>query len=99
MMLIYNNINIYIFQAMVKQEDESNVMYEGESDDTMEEDCCGHTQDGSVDSRGKPALKKKSGGWVAGIIILGMSSHSMYYVPYLKETMDRIFTCMKAASN
>jgi hypothetical protein len=86
---------------MVKQEDERSVkmdvMYEGESDDTMEELCCGRTQDGSVDFRGKPALKRKSGGWLAGIIILGMLSHSMYYVPYLKETMDRILTCTKTS--
>ncbi|KAF3340473.1 protein NRT1/ PTR FAMILY 7.3-like isoform X1 [Carex littledalei] len=60
---------------MMKQEDEMkvkmDVMYEEEeSDEAMEEVCCGHTEDGSVDFRGKPALKNKSGRWFAGIIIL-----------------------------
>ncbi|KAJ4811588.1 Protein NRT1/ PTR FAMILY 5.1 [Rhynchospora pubera] len=62
--------------AMVKQEDQKNVKIdvtygEGEKEDAMEEEfSCGHTQDGTVDFRGKPAIKNKSGGWLAGIIIL-----------------------------
>lgn len=74
-----------IIQEMMKQEEERkvkmDVMYhEEESDDAMEEVCCGHTQDGSVNFRGKPALKNKSGRWFAGIIILGTLSQSIYLI-------------------
>ena len=36
--------------------------------ETKERDVC--TLDGTVDWHGQPAIKSKSGGWVAGIIIL-----------------------------
>lgn len=31
-----------------------------------------YTQDGSVDRHGRPAIKAKSGGWQAGILLLGI---------------------------
>lgn len=31
-----------------------------------------YTQDGSVDRHGRPAVKAKSGGWQAGILLLGI---------------------------
>ncbi|XP_038975158.1 protein NRT1/ PTR FAMILY 7.3-like [Phoenix dactylifera] len=34
------------------------------------EDCCDYTLDGSVDLRGRPAVKGSSGGWVSGILLL-----------------------------
>jgi hypothetical protein len=34
--------------------------------------CCEYTLDGSVDMKGRPAVKGKSGGWLAGALILGI---------------------------
>lgn len=34
-------------------------------------ECCDYTLDGSVDLRGSPAIKGSSGGWVAGVLLLG----------------------------
>jgi hypothetical protein len=34
--------------------------------------CCEYTLDGSVDIKGRPAVKGKSGGWLAGALILGI---------------------------
>lgn len=34
--------------------------------------CCEYTLDGSVDIKGRPAIKGKSGGWLAGALILGI---------------------------
>ena len=42
--------------------------------DSCSEMC---TMDGSVDSKGRPASKKKTGGWLAGSLLLGNS------LPYL----------------
>jgi hypothetical protein len=36
-----------------------------------EEKLCEYTLDGSVDIKGRPAVKGKSGGWLAGGLILG----------------------------
>ncbi|XP_010919866.1 protein NRT1/ PTR FAMILY 7.3 isoform X2 [Elaeis guineensis] len=33
-------------------------------------ECCDYTLDGSVDLRGRPAVKGSSGGWVTGILLL-----------------------------
>ncbi|XP_072966329.1 protein NRT1/ PTR FAMILY 7.3-like [Typha angustifolia] len=35
-----------------------------------EEECCSYTMDGSVDYRGRPAAKAKTGGWMTGSILL-----------------------------
>ncbi|XP_017699967.3 protein NRT1/ PTR FAMILY 7.3-like [Phoenix dactylifera] len=35
-----------------------------------EEECCEYTLDGSVDIKGRPAIKGKTGGWIAGILLL-----------------------------
>lgn len=35
------------------------------------EEECDYTLDGAVDFKGHPALKGKSGGWLAGTLILG----------------------------
>lgn len=36
-----------------------------------EEECCEYTLDGSVDIKGRPAIKGRTGGWIAGTLILG----------------------------
>ncbi|XP_008788684.2 protein NRT1/ PTR FAMILY 7.3-like [Phoenix dactylifera] len=35
-----------------------------------EEECCEYTLDGSVDIKGRPAIRGKTGGWVAGALLL-----------------------------
>lgn len=45
------------------------VMEVDETRGTEEE--CDYTLDGAVDFKGHPALKGKSGGWLAGTLILG----------------------------
>ncbi|TVT99738.1 hypothetical protein EJB05_54877 [Eragrostis curvula] len=49
------------------------IVVEGEemSAPTLKEDkCCEYTLDGSVDIKGRPAVKGRSGGWIAGGLIL-----------------------------
>jgi solute carrier family 15 (peptide/histidine transporter), member 3/4 len=47
--------------------------------------CCEYTLDGSVDIKGHPAVKGKSGGWLAGGLILGMYNNSAAqpFLPFL----------------
>lgn len=40
------------------------------------------TQDGSVDRHGRPAIRGRSGGWEAGILILGIVLYISYYIYY-----------------
>ncbi|RLN08252.1 hypothetical protein C2845_PM11G29650 [Panicum miliaceum] len=37
---------------------------------SKQDKCCEYTLDGSVDIKGRPAVKGKSGGWLAGGLIL-----------------------------
>lgn len=39
---------------------------------SKQDKCCEYTLDGSVDMKGRPAVKGKSGGWLAGGLILGI---------------------------
>lgn len=39
---------------------------------SKQDKCCEYTLDGSVDIKGRPAVKGKSGGWLAGGLILGI---------------------------
>lgn len=43
-----------------------------------EEDEDEYTMDGSVDIRGNPASKNKTGGWIAASLVLGTSSLSFF---------------------
>lgn len=36
--------------------------------------CCECTMDGSVDFRRRPASKKRTGGWLTGLLLLGKFS-------------------------
>lgn len=51
-----------------------------------------YTLDGSVDLKGRPAVKAKSGGWVAGFLILGMQKFQAFVLlttPSTRATMNR----------
>uniref|UniRef100_J3LG03 Uncharacterized protein n=1 Tax=Oryza brachyantha TaxID=4533 RepID=J3LG03_ORYBR len=43
---------------------------ESETSNAPKDECCDYTLDGSVDIKGSPAVKGKSGGWLAGGLIL-----------------------------
>ena len=61
--------------------------------------CCEYTLDGSVDIKGRPAVKGRSGGWLAGALILGiillfnLSCPSFVHTKssYRKEVKEEIF--------
>jgi glutamate synthase domain-containing protein 3 len=47
------------------------IVVEGDETSNAPKDvCCEYTLDGSVDIKGSPAVKGKSGGWLAGGLIL-----------------------------
>lgn len=58
--------------AVKSRSDSLNKDVNGEKDERYE-----YTLDGSVDARGRPAAKGKTGGWVAGALLLGNLSFLM----------------------
>ncbi|KAG1354303.1 putative protein NRT1/ PTR FAMILY 7.3 [Cocos nucifera] len=51
------------------------------------EDCCDYTLDGSVDLGGRPAVKGSSGGWVTGILLLGIGATIVVHTSILTQTL------------
>lgn len=53
-----------------------------------------NTLDGSVDMHGRPAIRAKSGRWVAGIIILGKHRFLISVLQKPKKQRQRKLTCL-----
>jgi len=55
--------------------------------------CCEYTLDGSVDIKNRPAVKGKSGGWLAGGLILGTydNSAAQPFLPFLLYFLLKIW--------
>jgi len=75
--LIYTKFNLVILQRNEEKREREAIEMKLRRVGTMKIDgySCSEmcTMDGSVDSKGRPANKKKTGGWLAGSLLLGNS--------------------------